>query len=81
MDSEPTELAAAIGRELWDFVRAQSARDAAFRLQLDEPCLGLAMTDDDARLLEAAYAERGRPRACRAARSSPSSSGTRRPTR
>ena len=25
---EPTDLAAAIGRELWDFVRAQSARDA-----------------------------------------------------
>ncbi len=49
-------MAAAIGRELWDFVRAQSARDAAFRLQLDEPCLGLAMTDDDARLLDAAYA-------------------------
>ena len=53
---EPTDLVAAIGRELWDFVRAHSARDATFRLQLDEPCLGLAMTDDDARLLEAAYA-------------------------
>ena len=53
---EPAELAAAIGRELWDFVRTQSARDAAFRLQLDEPCLGLAMNDDDARLLDAAYA-------------------------
>jgi 5-methyltetrahydropteroyltriglutamate--homocysteine methyltransferase len=52
----PAELAAAIGRELWDFVRAQSARDAGFRLQLDEPCLGLAMTDADERLLEAAYA-------------------------
>jgi 5-methyltetrahydropteroyltriglutamate--homocysteine methyltransferase len=54
---DPAELAAAIGHELWDFVRAEAKRDAGFRLQLDEPCLGLAMTDDDARLLEAAYAE------------------------
>ena len=53
---EPAELAAAIGRELWDFVREQSARDPGFRLQVDEPCLGLAMADADSRLLEAAYA-------------------------
>ena len=53
---EPAALAAAIGHELWDFVRGQATRDAGFRLQLDEPCLGLAMTDDDPRLLEAAYA-------------------------
>jgi 5-methyltetrahydropteroyltriglutamate--homocysteine methyltransferase len=53
---EPMELAAAIGRALWSFVREQRGRDTAFRLQVDEPCLGLAMTDEDRRLLDAAYA-------------------------
>jgi len=54
---EPMELAGAIGRELWDFVRGQRTSNPAFRLQVDEPCLGLAMTDADARLVDAAYAD------------------------
>ena len=54
---EPAELAAAIGRQLWAFVRDQRERDAAFRLQIDEPCLGLAMTDADERLRDAAYGD------------------------
>ena len=58
---EPMELAAAIGRELWAFVRAQHASNPTFRLQIDEPVLGLAMTDEDTRLLEAAYAEAAHP--------------------
>ena len=58
---EPKELAAAIGRELWEFVRGQHAGNPAFRLQIDEPCLGLAMSDADTRLLEAAYAEAADP--------------------
>ncbi|HYI65921.1 MAG TPA: 5-methyltetrahydropteroyltriglutamate--homocysteine S-methyltransferase [Candidatus Limnocylindrales bacterium] len=53
---EPAELAGAIGRELWDFARQQASRDPGFRIQVDEPSLGMAMTDTDAGLLEAAYA-------------------------
>ena len=53
---DPTELAAAIGRELWDFARQHAVRDPSFRLQVDEPSLGMALTDADAGLLDAAYA-------------------------
>ena len=60
-DQDPKELAAAIGRELWAFVRDQRASNPGFRLQIDEPCLGLAMTDADARLLEVAYADAADP--------------------
>ena len=54
---DPAELAAAAGRALWAFVREERQRDPAFRLQVDEPSLGMAMTDDDRRLLDAAYAD------------------------
>ena len=53
---EPIALAGAIGAAIWAFVREQRARDASFRLQVNEPCLGLAMTDADAGLRDAAYA-------------------------
>jgi len=54
---EPMALARAAGSALWAFVREQRERDATFRLQVDEPCLGLAMTDADAGLRDAAYAD------------------------
>ncbi|MDQ3881332.1 MAG: hypothetical protein M3295_09720 [Chloroflexota bacterium] len=46
------ELATALGRAFW----AWAAERSELRLQLDEPSLGLAMTDDDRALLQAAYA-------------------------
>ena len=52
---EASALAAAAGRATWAFARAAAAADPAFRLQVDEPVLGLEMSDDDHRLLEAAY--------------------------
>ncbi len=51
------ELAASAGAATWRWVRAQAARDPGFRLQVDEPCLGLALTDEDRRLRDAAYAD------------------------
>ena len=54
---DPAVLAAAAGRAVWSFVREERQRDPAFRLQVDEPSLGMAMTDDDRRLLDAAYAD------------------------
>ncbi len=52
---DPAELGAAAGRALWSFVREQRQRDPGFRLQLDEPSLGMAMSDEDRGLLDAAY--------------------------
>jgi 5-methyltetrahydropteroyltriglutamate--homocysteine methyltransferase len=56
---EPRALATAAGRALWAFVREQRERDPGFRLQVDEPCLGMALTGDDRTLLDAAYAAAG----------------------
>jgi 5-methyltetrahydropteroyltriglutamate--homocysteine methyltransferase len=56
---EPGALAAAAGRALWAFVREQRERDPGFRLQVDEPCLGMALTDDDRALIDAGYADAG----------------------
>ncbi len=55
--TDPMALAAATGRALWTFAREQRERDPVFRLQVDEPSLGMAMSEDDRRLLDAAYAE------------------------
>lgn len=52
-------LAAAAGTALWSFVRERAEATPAFRLQVDEPCLGLALTDDDAALLDAGYGAGG----------------------
>ena len=54
--TDARELAADLGRALWAWVRSQPA---GFRLQVDEPHLGLVATDDDRQLLEAAYADAG----------------------
>ncbi len=53
------ELAAAAARSLWAFAADAARRDPGFRLQIDEPCLGLAMTDADHALAETAYADAG----------------------
>jgi 5-methyltetrahydropteroyltriglutamate--homocysteine methyltransferase len=53
---DPLELAAAAGRATWDFVRGARERDPEFRLQLDEPYLGLSLTEADQALIDAAYA-------------------------
>ena len=45
----------ALANEYWSFVRAQVAADPAFRLQLDEPCLGMSLDAAAERLRDAAY--------------------------
>ena len=51
-----TDVARSAGAALRAWVRATATRLPDFRLQLDEPCLGLVMTDPDRALLDAAYA-------------------------
>jgi 5-methyltetrahydropteroyltriglutamate--homocysteine methyltransferase len=53
---DPAEVARSTGDALWSWVRQQAAANPGFRLQLDEPCLGLAMTSDDHELADVAYA-------------------------
>jgi 5-methyltetrahydropteroyltriglutamate--homocysteine methyltransferase len=48
-------VAGHVGDALWTWVRAQQARDPGFRLQLDEPRLGMAMSEADIALRETAY--------------------------
>jgi len=45
----------AIGDGLWQWVKAQAQQHSGFRLQIDEPCLGLAMTTDDRAMADAGY--------------------------
>jgi 5-methyltetrahydropteroyltriglutamate--homocysteine methyltransferase len=52
---DDNELATAVARAIWSFAADAAAADPSFRLQIDEPCLGLAMTDADHALLDAAY--------------------------
>jgi 5-methyltetrahydropteroyltriglutamate--homocysteine methyltransferase len=54
--SHDEELAGEIGRAYWSFVADQAAADSGFRLQLDEPSLGLVMDEADERARDAAYA-------------------------
>ena len=54
-DDTPDGLAAALADAYWTFVRDQAA-DPAFRLQLDEPCLGLVMDDADRAFRDEVYA-------------------------
>jgi 5-methyltetrahydropteroyltriglutamate--homocysteine methyltransferase len=53
--TDAAALAAAAGDALWSWVRERAAADPGFRLQLDEPCLGLALGDADRTLRDAAY--------------------------
>ncbi len=50
-------LVASLARTLATWLRATIARYPDFRLQLDEPCLGMLMNDDDAALVAAGYDE------------------------
>ena len=53
--TDAAALAAAAGDALWSWARERAAGDPGFRLQLDEPSLGLALTDADRALRDAAY--------------------------
>ena len=53
---DPEAFAAAGGAALWEWVRHQAADQPGFRIQIDEPALGLALDDADRKLLDAAYA-------------------------
>ena len=53
VDSE--EFAAASGAALWDWVRRQAGTQPGFRLQVNEPVLGLALDGGDDDILAAAY--------------------------
>jgi 5-methyltetrahydropteroyltriglutamate--homocysteine methyltransferase len=53
---DPVAVAGSVGDALWAWVAEQQQRDPTFRLQLDEPRLGMAMTDADLALRDAAYA-------------------------
>jgi 5-methyltetrahydropteroyltriglutamate--homocysteine methyltransferase len=50
------QFAAAAADALWRWAAQCAAADSSFRLQIDEPCLGLAMTRDDVALRNGAYA-------------------------
>ena len=52
---DPEEVAGHVGDALWTWVRRQERRDPNFRVQLDEPALGLAMTADMDAIRDAAY--------------------------
>jgi 5-methyltetrahydropteroyltriglutamate--homocysteine methyltransferase len=51
----PEELAGHLGDALWTWVRRQEARDPNFRLQLDEPALGMALSAEATAIRDAAY--------------------------
>jgi 5-methyltetrahydropteroyltriglutamate--homocysteine methyltransferase len=52
---EPQELAAELGAAFWGWVAEATERHPGFRLQIDEPYLGLASDLDAAGLLRASY--------------------------
>jgi 5-methyltetrahydropteroyltriglutamate--homocysteine methyltransferase len=53
---DATDIARSAGAALWSWVRATAALHPEFRLQVDEPCLGLVLSPRDRKVLEAAYA-------------------------
>jgi 5-methyltetrahydropteroyltriglutamate--homocysteine methyltransferase len=53
---DPVAVAGSVGDALWAWVAEQQTRDRTFRLQLDEPRLGMAMSDADLAIRDAAYA-------------------------
>jgi 5-methyltetrahydropteroyltriglutamate--homocysteine methyltransferase len=60
---EASDVAGAAATALWNWARVQVEANPGFRLQLDEPCLGLAMDADDEALRDLAYADAGGLRA------------------
>ena len=55
--SDPRQLASAAAAALASWVRQANQTHVGLRLQLDEPSLGMVLSDDDQRLRDAAYAE------------------------
>ena len=53
---DAAEVARSAGNAIWSWAAERAAADPAFRLQVDEPCLGMVMSDVDIALREAAYA-------------------------
>ena len=53
---DPVTVAGQIGDALWAWVAVQQQANPAFRLQLDEPSLGMALTEEDEAMRHAAYA-------------------------
>jgi 5-methyltetrahydropteroyltriglutamate--homocysteine methyltransferase len=53
---DATDVARSAGAALWAWARSQASEGPGFRLQLDEPCLGLVLTPRDRLVLDAAYA-------------------------
>lgn len=53
---EPVRLAASLGEAFWSWVRRTGAHGQPLRLQLDEPSLGMVLTDADREVIDAAYA-------------------------
>jgi len=52
---DATDIARQAGEAILGWARDRSAADPAFRLQLDEPCLGMVLSDADVALRDAAY--------------------------
>ena len=52
-----TAAAREAGRSLWAWIREWASANPGFRLQVNEPCLGLALTAEDRALLDVAYAD------------------------
>jgi 5-methyltetrahydropteroyltriglutamate--homocysteine methyltransferase len=57
--TDAAALASAAGDAIWAWIRERAADAPGFRLQLDEPCLGMALSDADRALRDAAYAGAG----------------------
>jgi len=53
------DVARSAGDALWAWVRSIAKGRPGFRLQLDEPCLGLVLTPRDRQVLDAAYGGTG----------------------
>ena len=49
-------VARAAGDAVWTWARERAQADPSFRLQVDEPCLGMVLDDADRALRDAAYA-------------------------
>ena len=53
---DPVSVAGQVGDALWAWVAEQQRVNPAFRLQLDEPSLGMALSETDEAMRHAAYA-------------------------
>ena len=53
---DPVAVAGQVGDALWAWVAEQQRANPEFRLQLDEPSLGMALSETDEAMRHAAYA-------------------------